>query len=140
MAYYVGSSIANTQCHVKFAQDTMIKVTRYNSLNLILLHFISLAFTLTVNVGQDQLEKGSIQDLITRQTESSAAIAVAHVGRFTVECSGQDDGTDLKVESCEDAYNGFPDSRKPYAFGPRGHDVDIHTPTRILSREYQQEI
>ena len=114
----------------------MLKLTGSKLLSLVFLHLISSAYTLAVNVGQDQVERASILNLVTRQADSSPAIAVTQVGRFTVECSGEEDGSDLKVENCEDALEGFSNARKPFAFGPQGYSVDIHTPIRILSREY----
>ena len=118
----------------------MLKLTQCKSLYLILLHYISLTISLAVNVGQDQLERANIQNLITRQGNSSPETAVTQVGRFTVECSGLEDGTGLNVESCEDALDGFSDNRKPFTFGPRGYKVDIQTPTRILSGKYYHSV
>ena len=114
----------------------MLKLVETSLLGLILLQYMTIALVLPLNAGQDQPERGNTQSLRSRQTGDTSATTVTKVGPYTVECSGEEDGTNLKVESCKDALDGIPNDHKPYALGPRGPNVDIHTPTRILSGEY----
>ena len=113
----------------------MLKLIKPILLGLILLQHMTIASILRMNAGQDQLERGNIQNLRSRQAGDTSATTVIKVGPHIVECSGEKDGTSLKVESCKDALDGIPNDHKPYALGPRGPNIDVHTPTRILSGE-----